>query len=84
MDIKKTDSIAEYVNEDVMIKIDEKRCKNCEICIEFCPKNVLDRSFFTAVVKNLESCSKCMLCELRCPDFAISVFPLKRGKEQGT
>jgi len=81
MDIKKTDSIVEYIADDVIIRIDEKRCKNCDICIEFCPRKVLDRSFFTAVVKDLDRCSKCMLCELRCPDFAISVFPLKKGKE---
>ena len=56
------------------IEIIEKYCKGCHICVEFCPKDVLEMKGFYASVKNLEACIKCMQCELRCPDFAIKVI----------
>jgi 2-oxoglutarate ferredoxin oxidoreductase subunit delta len=52
------------------IEIIEKYCKGCHICVEFCPKQVLEMRGFIAAVKDLEACIK---CELRCPDFAIKV-----------
>ncbi|NVO00347.1 MAG: 4Fe-4S binding protein [Geobacteraceae bacterium] len=55
------------------IEIIEKYCKGCYICVEFCPKQVLEIKGFVVSVKNLEACIKCMQCELRCPDFAIKV-----------
>ena len=49
-------------------------CKGCGICISFCPQGVLafddDGKSFP---KYPEKCIKCMQCELRCPDFAITV-----------
>ncbi len=57
------------------IEINERYCKGCYICIEFCPKQVLEMKGFVVSVKNLEACIKCMQCELRCPDFAIKVIP---------
>lgn len=56
------------------IEIIEKYCKGCHICVEFCPKDVLEMKGFYASVKNLEACISCMQCELRCPDFAIKVI----------
>lgn len=57
------------------IEIIEKYCKGCYICVEFCPKQVLELppGEFVVAVKNLEACIACMQCELRCPDFAIKV-----------
>ncbi len=57
-----------------IIEINEKYCKGCHICVEFCPKDVLEMKGFHVSVKNLEACIKCMQCELRCPDFAIKVI----------
>jgi 2-oxoglutarate ferredoxin oxidoreductase subunit delta len=56
------------------IKIQKKWCKSCGICIAFCPKGVLgyDTNEKAAVV-NADSCTGCMMCEFRCPDFAIKV-----------
>ena len=50
-------------------------CKGCEICVQFCPKNVLeldkeDKAF----AGRPEDCICCKLCEFRCPDFAIEVL----------
>ena len=56
------------------IEIKESWCKGCEICVAFCPTNVLAMENGKAVVKDLDQCTACMMCELRCPDFAISVL----------
>ncbi len=55
------------------IEIIENYCKGCSICVEFCPTNVLKMEGFVAKVIHPEACTKCMQCELRCPDFAIKV-----------
>ncbi len=62
------------------IKLNQKWCKGCGLCIEICPKNIYDREpkvstkgFREIVIKNPELCSQCMLCELLCPDLAITI-----------
>lgn len=56
------------------IEINRKWCKKCGLCAKYCPKNVYEIDFYSAPqVKNLEACIGCMVCENRCPDFAISV-----------
>ena len=64
---KKTESKKE-------IKINEAWCKGCDICVEFCPHNVLIMKDGKAFVENIAACTACSLCELYCPDFAIEVF----------
>ncbi|NLJ81454.1 MAG: 4Fe-4S binding protein [Firmicutes bacterium] len=60
--------------EGTLIRINEKWCKGCGICIAFCPTNVLKaRDDGIVFVANPEACTRCGLCELRCPDYAISV-----------
>jgi 2-oxoglutarate ferredoxin oxidoreductase subunit delta len=64
-----------YVSAAVTIEINDAWCKGCGICVEFCPKNVLQMTGLDKVeVKALESCTKCLRCEQLCPDFAIVVF----------
>ncbi|NLL61587.1 MAG: 4Fe-4S binding protein [Candidatus Atribacteria bacterium] len=63
-----------YENEKTIITINEDWCKACGICIQFCPAKVLVSSERGhPVVKNIEDCIHCRLCELRCPDFVINV-----------
>ena len=65
---------------DVMITIDEKLCKGCNICTEFCPSKVYQESetlnkkgVHVPKPKNEDRCSQCQLCVLMCPDQAIRV-----------
>lgn len=58
-----------------MIQINRYWCKGCGICVAYCPKDVLvldDEGIVTAPRE--KDCIQCMLCELRCPDFAIEVI----------
>ena len=54
--------------------INRNWCKGCDICVYFCPKNVLkpdeNEKVFAA---NPDDCICCKECELRCPDFAIEI-----------
>jgi 2-oxoglutarate ferredoxin oxidoreductase subunit delta len=64
----------------ILIEIDENLCKGCEICIEFCPLKVFEKSaklnrkgYYVPVVAQEDECVGCRLCELLCPEFAIIV-----------
>jgi 2-oxoglutarate ferredoxin oxidoreductase subunit delta len=49
-------------------------CKGCGICVAFCPREVLSMNERgEPQVSGPERCTGCTWCELRCPDFAISV-----------
>lgn len=53
--------------------INPKWCKGCGICVEFCPKKVLELKHEKVRIANAEDCILCGLCELRCPDYAIYI-----------
>ena len=55
------------------ITINQAYCKGCEICVAFCPKEVLAMRGKYPEVIDLENCIECDLCEMLCPDFAIRV-----------
>jgi 2-oxoglutarate ferredoxin oxidoreductase subunit delta len=49
-------------------------CKKCGLCHRFCPAGVFERDESgRPYVAHGEKCVNCRMCELRCPDFAISV-----------
>ncbi|HLC18704.1 MAG TPA: 4Fe-4S binding protein [Thermodesulfobacteriota bacterium] len=66
--------MAETAKKLPRIEISEVRCKGCSICVDFCPTNVLEMKGSIAAVRDLDACTRCQLCDLRCPDFAIRVF----------
>ncbi len=69
----------------VTVTIDRDRCKGCELCISFCPADVLalsDRDFNAAgyrpaVVARAEACTGCAHCARMCPEAAISITVLR-------
>lgn len=73
------------------IKVDEMRCKGCELCTTVCPKNLIhmatrfsSRGYRPAMLIDPdEQCTGCLLCATICPDVAITVYreiPAKKAQ----
>ncbi|NPV27993.1 MAG: 4Fe-4S binding protein [Firmicutes bacterium] len=59
------------------IRIDQKLCKQCGICAEFCPVQALELSELgEPEYRYPERCVGCQMCYFRCPDFALRVYDL--------
>ncbi|NWF56790.1 MAG: 4Fe-4S dicluster domain-containing protein [Syntrophaceae bacterium] len=63
------------------ILIDVQTCKGCNLCVEVCPRKVFaqgDRrsrsGYSMPAVAAPEKCSVCFLCEMTCPDLAITLI----------
>ena len=60
--------------------IDDERCKGCGLCVDVCPKKVLEISdkvspkvYFPVFQARPEDCIHCTLCCIMCPDVAITI-----------
>lgn len=65
----------------ITLDINEKYCKRCRICIEFCPEHVFEDRDGLPVIADIARCTGCLQCELLCPDFAIEVH-IEREKRR--
>jgi 2-oxoglutarate ferredoxin oxidoreductase subunit delta len=61
--------------KEYLHSIRDRYCKGCNICVAFCPKQVLALKGGKVFAEKPELCIGCTMCELRCPDFAIEVRP---------
>jgi 2-oxoglutarate ferredoxin oxidoreductase subunit delta len=72
---KKAKRLTKKKNKTFHIDIFRAWCKRCGICVGFCPEEVLAQDEIGyPYAKKPESCIGCKWCELRCPDFAITVL----------
>lgn len=53
------------------VELKSEWCKGCNICVSFCPREVLKLENGKVTIANPDSCVRCGLCESFCPDFAI-------------
>jgi len=63
------------------IEIDQELCKGCQLCISFCPKDLISVSdrlnasgYLPAVFNDNGECSGCAICALVCPEAIIEVY----------
>ena len=64
------------------IEIDTELCKECVLCMEVCPKNLIQKSaklnlkgFYHVMFEDKEKhCTGCALCAIICPEAAIEVY----------
>jgi len=75
----------EVKKKKVEAKIDIYKawCKACGICVAFCPTGALAKDETgSPYVKDVEKCISCGWCEIRCPDFAITVGKKEKGRKR--
>ena len=67
------------------IQIDSQFCKGCGLCIQVCPRKVLGKGdrrnragYSLPQILALENCGVCLLCEMTCPDLALTVVEEKK------
>ena len=69
--------------ETPKIDIFKAWCKACGICVAFCPTGALAKDEAgNPYVKDIDKCINCGWCEIRCPDFAITVETKTKGKRR--
>ena len=69
------------------IIIDCNVCKGCHLCIDQCPCHVLEvstnrsvKGYLMPMAARTDDCIACMLCEMICPDLAITVEGIENEK----
>jgi len=68
------DSTEKTEHKRVIVSINQKWCKRCGICVEFCPGNVYALGELNRPEPvRPEQCKVCRMCEIRCPEFAVMV-----------
>ncbi len=71
------------------VTFDEKFCKGCLLCVEACPKKVLEvnkeyvnhKGYNPIHCIDDEKCISCAMCATICPDSVIKVEKVEREKE---
>jgi 2-oxoglutarate ferredoxin oxidoreductase subunit delta len=63
------------------LTIDSNNCKGCFLCVEACPKNILEldlervnaKGYNPLICNDIDSCTACAICARICPDSVIKV-----------
>ncbi|MFX1366337.1 MAG: ferredoxin family protein [Promethearchaeota archaeon] len=67
------------------ILIDSEQCDGCELCLAFCPKDLIEiskdkfnsRMLHYAIVVNSKECGGCRQCERLCPTVSLYIIETK-------
>ncbi len=62
-----------YLHNVVTLKLDERKCVGCGMCLVVCPHGVFHLDNGTARINNKDACMECGACSRNCPVEAVSV-----------
>jgi 2-oxoglutarate ferredoxin oxidoreductase subunit delta len=63
------------------VTFNDERCKGCKLCMEFCPKKIIEmntkklnsKGFYSMQITEQDKCIGCAFCATMCPDCAITI-----------
>ncbi|MDM8535341.1 mercury methylation ferredoxin HgcB [Desulfobacterales bacterium HSG17] len=64
-----------YLSDVTTLKLDNKACIGCGMCLEVCPHGVFILDTDKAQIADINGCMECGACAVNCPTEAISVNP---------
>jgi ferredoxin len=62
-----------YLKDVVTLRLDEKKCVGCGMCLQVCPHAVFSLTNGTAEIVNRDACMECGACSRNCPSEALYV-----------
>ena len=62
-----------YLRDVVTLKLDQKKCMGCGMCLLVCPHVVLSLTNGKIEITNRDACMECGACAQNCPADALSV-----------
>jgi 2-oxoglutarate ferredoxin oxidoreductase subunit delta len=69
------------------LKINAERCKGCELCVPFCPKDILymsetlnSKGYRIIAITSQDECISCQMCAIMCPDVVFEVWRNAGGR----
>ena len=76
-------------DKEYVVTIFPEQCDGCELCVEFCPTDVLEidkeaynsRMLHPAVAVKPDDCVGCQQCERLCPSVSIFVTEIQIPQE---
>ena len=65
-----------YLKNVATLKLDKEKCIKCGMCLNVCPREVLDRGTNRDItIINKDRCIECGACAKNCPTSSITVNP---------
>lgn len=62
-----------YLKNVVTLSLDEEKCIGCGMCLEVCPREVLEMNSRHARIVDRDGCMECGACAMNCPVSAVTV-----------
>jgi len=62
-----------YLKDVVTLRLDQKKCIGCGMCLNVCPQAVLSLTNGTIEIANRDACMECGACARNCPVEALNV-----------
>ena len=62
-----------YLRDVVTLRLDEKKCVGCGVCLNVCPHAVLRLTNGKVGIANRDACMECGACSRNCPAEALQV-----------